>query len=127
MSRREIPAPQFDAESFNELSPDDQARAVGWNLRVLRKRARLTAKDLAALLERRAPDQAVRHGMLGEIERGNRRLSLELALALAKALRIDPRALFVLPAESVDPLSEDSLQLADSVLSGEEGDTADAA
>jgi transcriptional regulator with XRE-family HTH domain len=126
MSRREIDPPQFNANEFNDLTPEQQALAVAWNLRQLRKRARLSGRALAELLARRCPEQAVGITMLGEIERGRRRMSLALALALARTLRIDPRALFVVPERSVNPLSPDSMQWAAAVMAEQEGDTADA-
>ena len=97
--------------------------AVAWNLRQLRKRARLTGRELADLLAQRCPGQAVGITMLGEIERGRRRLSLELALALARTLCVDVRLLFAVPADH----SPASIQLSAGALSPTAAETAEPA
>jgi transcriptional regulator with XRE-family HTH domain len=84
---------------FATLRAEDQARAIGWNLRLARKRAGLTLPALARHMRDTAPDEALSLSYLGDVERGDRSPSLTTVLALARALDVDPRSLFRLPQD----------------------------
>ena len=100
MPRREVRPPTLPDAPFDLLRAEDQTRAVGWNLRLARKRAGLTLPALAAHMRNTAPDEALSLSYLGDVERGDRSPALKTVLALARALDVDPRTLFRVPEDS---------------------------
>ena len=69
-----------DAESrYKEVR---QAMGIGERIAKLRKRANLTQKQLAGMV-------GVSGGMIAQIERGTKTLSLQLGKMIARALKVD--------------------------------------
>jgi transcriptional regulator with XRE-family HTH domain len=73
----------------------DQVRLFGKRIRTLRKAARMTQ-------ERAAEAARLNSKYLGQIERGEKRPSLDAILALAKALQVSPASFFHFDREEID-------------------------
>ena len=73
----------------------DQVRLFGKRIRTLRKAAKLTQ-------EKAAEEARLNPKYLGQIERGEKRPSLDAILALAKALRVSPASFFHFDREEND-------------------------
>ena len=73
----------------------DQVKLFGKRIRTLRKAARITQ-------EKAAEEARLNPKYLGQIERGEKRPSLDAILALAKALRVSPASFFHFDREEND-------------------------
>jgi transcriptional regulator with XRE-family HTH domain len=73
----------------------DQVRLFGKRIRTLRKAAKLTQ-------EKAAEEARLNSKYLGQIERGEKRPSLDAILALAKALKVSPASFFQFDREEND-------------------------
>jgi transcriptional regulator with XRE-family HTH domain len=73
----------------------DQVRLFGKRIRTLRKAAKMTQ-------ERAAEAARLNSKYLGQIERGEKRPSLDAILALAKALKVSPASFFHFDKEEND-------------------------
>lgn len=73
----------------------DQVRLFGKRIRTLRKAAKMTQ-------ERAAEAARLNSKYLGQIERGEKRPSLDAILALAKALQVSPASFFQFDSEEND-------------------------
>jgi transcriptional regulator with XRE-family HTH domain len=73
----------------------DQVRLFGKRIRTLRKAAKMTQ-------ERAAEAARLNSKYLGQIERGEKRPSLDAILALAKALQVSPASFFYFDREESD-------------------------
>jgi transcriptional regulator with XRE-family HTH domain len=98
MPRPEVAPPRLPDVPFLALDPAHQARCIGWNLRIERKRAGYSTPAFVAHMRQLTPAAAVSLSYLGDIERGDRTPSITTVLALAQALGIDPCSLFAVPA-----------------------------
>ena len=103
MPRREVTPPALPDAPFETLCAEDQARAIGWNLRLARKRAGLTLPALARHMRATVPEEALSLSYLGDVERGDRSPALKTVLSLARALNVDPRSLFCVPRGTTLP------------------------
>lgn len=73
----------------------DQLRLFGKRVRAIRKAARITQEDAAEKAH-------LNPKYLGEIERGEKRPSFEVILALAKALNVSPATFFQFDREETN-------------------------
>ena len=73
----------------------DQVRLFGKRIRTLRKAAKMTQ-------EKAAEEARLNSKYLGQIERGEKRPSLDAILALAKALQVSPASFFHFDSEEND-------------------------
>lgn len=73
----------------------DQVSLFGKRIRTLRKAAKMTQ-------EKAAEEARLNSKYLGQIERGEKRPSLDAILALAKALRVSPASFFHFDREEND-------------------------
>jgi transcriptional regulator with XRE-family HTH domain len=73
----------------------DQVRLFGKRIRTLRKAAKMTQ-------EKAAEEAGLKPKYLGQIERGEKRPSLDAILALAKALQVSPASFFHFDREESD-------------------------
>lgn len=73
----------------------DQVRLFGKRIRTIRKAAKMTQ-------EKAAEEAHLNSKYLGQIERGEKRPSLDAILALAKALQVSPASFFQFDREEND-------------------------
>lgn len=88
--------------SFQHLSPKEQARCVGRNLRAVRQQRNLTMVQLHRIMRERDPQNAPVLSYIGDIERGEKNPTVQMVLTLAAALEVDPAELFQMPPSEAE-------------------------
>lgn len=84
--------------AFQQLSPQEQARCVGRNLRAFRQQRNLTMVQLHQIMRKRDSTNAPVLSYIGDIERGEKNPTVQTVLTLAAALEIAPAELFQMPS-----------------------------